>query len=992
MRIEGRWTSRTSRFVARAIRVLVPVMVVLLAVPGAVLVVSAPALTAVAGAAAAEEPIIVAAAGDIACAPGSAPSPTECRQNDTADVIAGMNPAAVLALGDVQYDRGTTAEFAAYDASWGRFKSITRPVPGNHEYETAGASGYFGYFGSAAGDPSRGYYSWDIGAWHMIALNSECDAVGGCNAGSPQETWLRADLAANAGRCTLAYWHHPLFASGRDSSSVRPFWNALYAGGADLVLNGHSHNYEHFAPQSPSGAADPDGLRQFVVGTGGVYFHSHGALQPNTVARQDDTFGVLKLSLYGSRYEWQFVPVAGSTWTDAGSATCHNSTTPPPDTPAAPTGLTVTGTPTASSVGLGWTASSGPDVAGYRIYRNGAATPLNSSLVTSTGYTDSTVAGGTTYSYAVSAVNTSGVESARSGSVSVTTPAAPPGSGVLDVRLRTSADDAAERTSTGAVTLSSGDLNLGQDGDRMQAVGMRFTGVTVPAGATITNAWVQFQADEATTTSASVTLAGQATDNAAAFTTATANVSGRPRTTATVAWTPASWPTVGDRGADQRTPNLAAVIGQIVSRAGWASGNALVLVVTGSGARIAESFDGGMDRAPVLHIEYSSATQGPTNAAPVVSAGPDRSVTRPEAASLTGSVTDDGLPNPPGAVTVTWTVVSGPGAVTFGNVNAASTTATFGAAGSYVLRLTGNDSQAQTADDVGIAVSDAGPTNAPPVVSAGPDRSVTRPDAASLAGSVTDDGLPSPPGLVTAAWSKESGPGTVTFTDAAAPSTTATFSAAGTYVLRLTGNDGALTVSDDVTVTVSDPAPPPGSFVLELRVRASADDAEERISTGAVVLTSGDLNLGADAGRPQLTAMRFTGVTLPPGATITGAWVQFQVDEVSTAAASLSVAGEAADNAGAFTTTTRNISTRTQTAATVGWAPVSWPTVGAATADQRTPDLTAVIQQIVSRSGWASGNALVLIVTGTGAGTRVAESVDGGPLRAPVLHIEYTVG
>ena len=175
------------------------------------------------------------------------------------------------------------------------------------------------------------------------------------------------------------------------------------------------------------------------------------------------------------------------------------------------------------------------------------------------------------------------------------------------------------------------------------------------------------------------------------------------------------------------------------------SGNALALVVTGSGTRIAESFDGGAAKAPVLHIEYSSATQGPTNAAPVVSAGPDRSVTRPDAASLAGSVTDDGLPSPPGAVTVTWTTVSGPGTVTFGNATAASTTATFGAAGSYVLRLTGNDSQLQAADDVAIAVSDAGPANAAPVVSAGPDRTVTRPAAASLAGSVTDDGLPNPP-------------------------------------------------------------------------------------------------------------------------------------------------------------------------------------------------------------------------------------------------------
>jgi fibronectin type 3 domain-containing protein len=856
------------------------------------MVLAAPALlaggTVAAAAAAAEEPVVVAAAGDVACAPGNSTTATTCRQNDTADVVVGMNPAAVLALGDLQYDRGTAAEFVSYDASWGRFKSITRPIPGNHEYDTSGASGYYGYFGSAAGDPARGYYSWNIGAWHMIALNSECSEVGGCNAGSAQETWLRADLAANAGRCTLAYWHHPLFASGRSTSSVEPFWDALYAGGADLVLNGHSHNYEHFAPQTPSGSANPLGLRQFVVGTGGVYFHTHGSLQPNTVARQDHTFGVLKLSLYSSRYDFEFVPVAGSTWTDSGSANCHNSSTSPPTAPAAPTGLTVTGT-SASQVGLSWTASTGQDVAGYRVYRNGSATPLNSSLVLTTGYTDSTVAGGTTYSYTVTAVNTSGVESTRSAAVSATTPSAPPGSLVLDVPVRQGADDA-EEASSGAVDLSSSDLELVTDGSA-QTVGMRFPGVAVPAGATISNAYVQFQVDETPSAATSLTVAGQAGDNAPGFTTAASNVSSRPRTSAAVSWVPATWPTVGARGADQRTPNLVSVVQEIVSRPGWVGGNALALIVTGSGRRTAEASESGANLAPVLHIEYSSGPQGPANTAPVVSAGPDRAVTRPNAASLAGSVTDDGLPNPPASVTATWTKVSGPGTVAFASATAVSTTATFGAAGSYVLRLT--------------------------------------------------------------------------------------------------GSDGHLQAADEVAVTVSDPGSPPGVVALDAPVRTSADDAEERTTTGAVTLSSGDLNLGQDGANAQTAGLRFTGVTLPRGATVTTAWVQFQVDEASTATASLTVTGAASDNAASFTTTARSISARPRTAASATWAPPAWPTVGARTAEQRTPDLTAVLQEIVDRPGWAGGNALVLMVTGSGE--RTTESVDGGAARAPVLHIEYRV-
>jgi hypothetical protein len=558
---------------------------------------------------------------------------------------------------------------------------------------------------------------------------------------------------------------------------------------------------------------------------------------------------------------------------------------------------------------------------------------------------------------------------------------------VLDVPVRAGADDAEQRSASTSVT--GGDLELVVDGTSVQTDGLRFTGVTVPSGATITNAYVQFQADEAGAVATNLTIAGQAADNPPGFTTAANNVSARPRTTAAVGWVPAAWAS-GARGADQRTTNLAPVVQEIVSRPGWASGNALVLVVTGSGTRTAETFEGGAARAPVLHIEYGAG--GPANVEPVVDAGPDVAVTRPDAATLAGSVTDDGLPDPPAQVTAAWSKVTGPGTVIFADAAAASTTATFSGAGSYVLRLTGNDGALQAVDDVTVTVTDGvpGPTNAAPVVAAGDDLAVTRPTAAALAGSVTDDGLPAPPGLVTAAWSKVTGPGTVAFADAAAASTTATFSAAGSYVLRLTGDDGALTVTDDVTVTVSDPAPPPGAFALDVPVRASADDAEERISTGAVVLTSGDLNLGTDAARPQIAALRFTGVTLPPGATITAAWVQFQVDEATTAATTVTVACEAVDNAAAFTTTARSISTRSRTTATVSWTPVAWPTAGARTADQRTPDLAAVLQEVVGRSGWVSGNALVLLVTGTGE--RIAESFDGGAPRAPVLHIEYSVG
>ena len=234
----------------------------------------------------------------------------------------------VFTLGDHAYEAGTPIEFAAcYEPTWGRHKSRTRPSPGNHDYLTPSASGYFDYFGPAAGDPDRGYYSYGLGAWHIIVLNSNCSDVGGCGPGSPQERWLRADLAAHPAACTLAYWHHPRFSSGTqgNEADVTAFWQALYEHGAEIVLGGHDHVYERFAPQKPNGEPDPvGGVRQFVVGTGGATRHRFaGPPAANNESRDDDTFGVLKLTLHPTSYEWRFIPVAGRTFTDSGRGRCR---------------------------------------------------------------------------------------------------------------------------------------------------------------------------------------------------------------------------------------------------------------------------------------------------------------------------------------------------------------------------------------------------------------------------------------------------------------------------------------------------------------------------------------------------------------------------------------------------------------------------------------------------------------------------------------------
>ena len=234
----------------------------------------------------------------------------------------------IATLGDTVYASGTAAEFLqCFDPAWGRLRGRIRPAAGNHDYLTAGGAAYYAYFGSAAGDPAKGYYSYEAGPWHVIVLNSNCAEVGGCSTGSAQDLWLHADLAAHPTKCTLAYWHHARFSSSAGHGSdatYQPFWQALYEGGADIVLNGHDHDYERFAPQTPDGQPDPTrGIRQFVVGTGGAPLYAFAATAPNSEVRNATTYGTLELTLTTSGYTWQFMPAAGGSFTDSGSDLCH---------------------------------------------------------------------------------------------------------------------------------------------------------------------------------------------------------------------------------------------------------------------------------------------------------------------------------------------------------------------------------------------------------------------------------------------------------------------------------------------------------------------------------------------------------------------------------------------------------------------------------------------------------------------------------------------
>jgi len=269
---------------------------------------------------AADQTAILVGAGDIA----------DCRDLAGAEATAKLLdqlPGTVMAVGDLAYPDGSKENFVCYDKTWGRAKSRTRPAVGNHEFHSAGGTPYFGYFGAAAGDPKTGYYSYELGTWHIVVLNSECQDIGGCEASSPQEKWLRADLAAHPAACTLAYWHKPLFSSGSahgNDLTVKPLFQALYDANAELVITGHDHDYERFAPQTPDGAPDPQrGIREFVVGTGGKNHRPFVEPKPNSELRDANAFGVLKLTLKPGSYDWQFIPEAGKSFTDSGSGKCH---------------------------------------------------------------------------------------------------------------------------------------------------------------------------------------------------------------------------------------------------------------------------------------------------------------------------------------------------------------------------------------------------------------------------------------------------------------------------------------------------------------------------------------------------------------------------------------------------------------------------------------------------------------------------------------------
>lgn len=354
-----------------------------LACAGALSVICSSAAARLAGPFAATADPVIAAAGDIACDPKSSSfkkgdgTASECRQKYTAALLAGVD--AVLPLGDLQYESGQLSNFTnSYALSWGAYKAITHPAPGNHDYQTSGAAGYYAYFGAAAGDPAKGYYSFDLGEWRLFALNSEISH----GSGSTQEAWLRAELARTTKSCILAYWHKPRFSSGTHGSDAGydPFWQALYAARADVVLSGHDHTYERFAPQNAAGQRDDArGIRQFVSGLGGKSRYSFPTVRPNSEVRNNTVYGVLKMTLHANSYDWQFVADSGSV-IDSGTTACH---------PGGPTAVSLSSFSAVRTRGGGvlvrWRTVSQSRTLGFNVYRQakGGLVKLNRALIPS---------------------------------------------------------------------------------------------------------------------------------------------------------------------------------------------------------------------------------------------------------------------------------------------------------------------------------------------------------------------------------------------------------------------------------------------------------------------------------------------------------------------------------------------------------------------------------------------------------------------------------
>lgn len=594
---------------------------------------------------------------------------------------------------------------------------------------------------------------------------------------------------------------------------------------------------------------------------------------------------------------------------------------------------------------------------------------------------------------------------------------------ILEKRVVSGADDV-EQSATGSMSLTSTDLELVDDGNSRigQKVGIRFTALDIPEGAIITSAYIQFQADKASTAATSLTIQAEDIGDAVAFASSKNNVSLRSLTDASAAWVPLAWTKAGEVGAAQRTPDLSSLVQEIVARTDWLPGNDIAFIITGSGTRAAESFEGGATRAPLLHIEYTlpsgnNATptldlNGPADGtgsttvfaensgvAPVAPAAvliEDADDTHMErmTVTLTNAQTGDLLsvngPLPTGIAvdpTSTPTKVILTGSATKEDYQAALQQVSFGNT---------SETPDPTNRTISVTVNDGLSTSSPVVSTIAIDRA---PDAAGDTVATVRDTLVTT-GNVLANDDPGDGPATiVAFDPASAMGGTVTKNDNGTFTYKpavgFIGQDSfsyaiADRDGDQSTATVTVKVASSETQVFERRVASGADDVEQS-ATGSVALNSSDLELVNDgASNSQKVGIRFTGINLPDNAVILNAYLQFQTDEVGSGATSLLIRGEDVDDAGAFSTAKNSVSLLPMTDASTAWTPPAWSTIDQAGTAQRSPDLSAIVQEIIDRPGWVTGDDMAFLITGSG--TRTARAFESGATKAPLLHVEWAAG
>ncbi len=559
----------------------------------------------------------------------------------------------------------------------------------------------------------------------------------------------------------------------------------------------------------------------------------------------------------------------------------------------------------------------------------------------------------------------------------------------FETRVAAAGDDI-EQKASGSIASNVTDLELGVDGTTSQTVGLRFTGIDIPQGAIITSAYIQFQANEVKTGAASLLIKGEDSDDAGVFTAVKFNVSARTTTDASTAWAPDPWTTEGAHGLAERTPDLTAIVQEIVNRSGWAALNDMAFLITGTGTRTANSYEYSPTGAPLLHIEYQLPSLPVAFNTP-----PDTDPVANQIAELAAAGAPIGITasaaDPDAGTTITYSLNDARFAIDASSgivTRSAIGTLDFETQPSINLTVTATSSDGSTANqNFTIAVlNNPEPVafNAPPDADTAVNR-IAQNAAAGTAIGITASAKDSDAGS-TVTYSIDDArfainPSTGVITRSNAGTLNAQSEPSVNLTVTATSSDGS-TDTHAFNVSITGAAP----VIIETRVAAAGDDVEQKAS-GSISSNVTDLELGLDGTTSQTVGLRFTGIDIPKGAIITSAYIQFQANEVKTGATSLLVKGEDSDDSSPFTAVNFNVSSRATTDASSAWTPDPWTTVGAHGTAERTPDLTAIVQEIVNRSGWSALNDMAFLITGTG--TRTADSFEYSPTGAPLLHIEY---